>query len=165
MAELNDGKGTLLEKSIKEARKVLTGHFEYLRGNETATRTLIIDGVLNALGWNVKDPARVWLEHRANGNKVDYVLVSSTGALLAVVEAKPADSGPKDADRRQASGYATEIGARYAVLTNGGRWEAWEMVQQKPRRDSIVVEVNVTTGNIAEIASTLRKLHRDALDQ
>ncbi len=165
MAELEGGKGSLLEESIKEARKVLTEHYAYLRRNETATRALVIDGVLNALGWDVKAPARVRLEHRANGNKVDYVLVSSTGAFLAIVEAKPAGSGPKDTDRRQASGYATEIGARYAVLTTGGRWEAWEMVQQKPRRDSIFVEVHVTTGKIAEIASTLRKLHRDALEQ
>ena len=153
----------LLEESIKEARRVLTNHDKYLRGNETATRALVIDGVLTALGWDIKDPAQVRLEHRANGNKVDYVLVSSAGAFLGVVEAKPADSGPKDADRRQASGYATEIGARYAVLTNGGRWEAWEMVQQQPRRESVVVEVNLGTGEIAEIVSTLRKLHRDTL--
>ena len=96
---------------------------------------------------------------------MDYVLVSSTGEFIGVVEAKPADSGPKETDRRQASGYATEIGARYAVLTNGGRWEAWEMVQQKPRRESIFVEVNLTTGEISEIVSTLRKLHRDTLNQ
>ena len=88
----------LLEESIKEARRVLTNHDKYLRGNETATRALVIDGVLTALGWDIKDPARVRLEHRSNGNKVDYVLVSSAGAFLGVVEAKPADSGPKDAD-------------------------------------------------------------------
>ena len=160
---MQDGKGALLEDSIKEARRVLTEHDKYLCGNETATRALVIDGVLTALGWDIKDPARVLLEHRANGNKVDYVLVSSAGAFLGVVEAKPAGSGPKETDRRQASGYATEIGARYAVLTNGGRWEAWEMVQQKPRRESIVVEVHLGTGEIEEIASTLRKLHRDVL--
>ena len=165
MAESEDWKGAVLEESIKEARRVLTEHNKYIRGNETATRALVIDGVLTALGWDIKDPARVRLEHRANGNKVDYVLVSSAGTFLAVVEAKSADSGLKDADRRQASGYATEIGARYAVLTNGGRWEAWEMMQQIRRKDSIVVEVNLTTGGIAEIAATLRKLHRDALDQ
>ena len=165
MSEMEDKKGALLEKSINEARRVLTEYDKYLRGNETATRALVIDGVLTALGWNIKDPARVRLEHRANGNKVDYVLVSSAGAFLAVVEAKPADSGPKETDRRQASGYAAEIGARYAVLTNGGRWEAWEMVQRRPRKESMVVEVNLTTGQIAEIASTLRKLHRDALEQ
>ena len=117
----------MLEASVERARGVLTEHNEYLRGNETATRALVIDDVLTALGWDIRDPAKVRLEHRANGNKIDYVLVSSAGAFLAVVEAKPAGSGVKETDRRQASGYATEIGARYAVLTNGGRWEAWEM--------------------------------------
>ena len=164
MVEMEDGTRALLEESIKEARRVLTEHDEYLRGNETATRALVIDGVLTALGWDIKDPARVRLEYRADGNKVDYILVSSADAFLGVVEAKSAYSGLKGTDRRQASGYATEIGARYAMLTNGGRWEAWEMVQQKPRRERIVVEVNLTTGEIVEIASTLRKLHRDTLE-
>ena len=162
---MEDGTRSLLEDIIKEARRVLNEHNDYLRGNETATRTLVIDEVLTALGWDITDPSRVRLEHRSNGNKVDYVLVSSTGAFVAVVEAKPADSGSKESDRRQASGYATEIGARYAILTNGGRWEAWEMVQQKPRRASIIVEVHLTTGEIAQIASTLRILHRDKLEQ
>ena len=40
-----------------------------------------------------------------------------------------------------------------------------DVVQQKPRRESIFVEVHLTTGEIEEIASTLRKLHRDALEQ
>ena len=164
MAETEDGNRTPLEEIIAEARSVLTEHAEYLRGNETATRALVIDGVLTALGWDIKDPARVRLEHRANGNNVDYVLLSS-GEPLAVVEAKPAYSGQKEMDRRQASGYATEIGARYAVLTNGGRWEAWEMVQRTPRKKNIFVEVNLTTGEIAKIASTLGKLHRDVLEQ
>ena len=164
LAEAEDRKDPLLEESIAEARRVLTKHGEYLRGNETATRALVIDGVLTALGWDIKDPERVRLEHRANGNKVDYVLVSSIGEFLVVVEAKSADSGSRETDLRQASGYAAEIGARYAVLTNGGRWEAWEMVQQKPRKESIIVEVHLATGEIAKIASYLGKLHQDVLD-
>ena len=125
---------------------------------------LVIDHVLTALGWDIKDPARVWLEHRVNGNKVDYVLRASSGKSLAVVEAKPSGSGYKDKDRRQASGYATEIGARYAVLTNGSRWEAWEMVQQKPRKDCVLVEVHLATGKVEELAATLEKLHREILE-
>ena len=163
MAETEDRRGALLEESIAEVRRILTEYDDYLRGNETATRTLVIDGVLTALGWDIRDPARVRLEHRANGNKVDYVLLSSASEFLAVVEAKPADSGSKEMDRRQASGYATEIGARYAVLTNGGRWEAWEMVPRKPRKESIVAEVNLTTGELGALAAVLGKLHRDVL--
>ena len=155
----------LLEASITEVRKVLNKYDEYLRGNETATRVVVIDAVLTALGWDVREPERVRLEHSANKNYIDYVLLSSSGQFLAVVEAKPADTALKGADRRQASGYAVEIGARYAVLTNGGRWEAWEIVEKKPRKENIVVEVNLTTGEIAEIASTLRKLRQEALEQ
>ena len=44
-----------------------------------------------------------------------------------------------------------------------GRWEAWEMVSSRPRRESVIVEVNLTTGEVEEIASTLRGLHRDVL--
>lgn len=165
MAEKEDGKDALLHESITEARSILAEHGEYLRGNETATRALVIDRVLTALGWDIRDPARVRLEHRANGNKVDYVLMSLEKKFLAVVEAKSADSGPKESDRRQASGYATEIGSRYAVLTNGGRWEAWEMVPGKPRKDCVFVEAHLTTGELGAVASVLGELHRDVLGQ
>lgn len=164
MAETEGARRNPLEESITEARRVLNDHHKYLSGNEARTRALVIDEVLTALGWDIKNPVHVWLEHRANGNKMDYVLRSSD-QFLAVVEAKPADSGPKDTDRRQVSGYATEIGARYAVLTNGGRWEGWEMAQHKPRKESIIVEVHLTTGEIAEIAAKLGKLRRDVLNQ
>ena len=165
MAETEDGRGALLEESIAEACRVLTEHDEYLRGNETATRALVIDDVLTALGWDIKNPAHVRLEHRANGNKVDYVLLSSAGEFLAVVEAKPVGSGWLEVHRRQASGYATELGAHYAVLTNGGRWEGWEMVSGQPRKDGIFVEVHLMTGETPEIAARLGKLRRNILGQ
>ena len=39
------------------------------------------------------------------------------------------------------------------------------MVQQKPRKDCIVVEVHLTTGEVSEIAATLEKLHWDVLEE
>ena len=103
MGETEHAKGTSLEKRIKAARKVLTEYDEYLRNNETATRTVVIDPVLTGLGWDVTNPAWVQLERRANGNKMDYVLLRGGEGVLAVVEAKPAGSG-LDRDRKQASG-------------------------------------------------------------
>ena len=152
-----------LESSIDRARRALLEHNDYLRGNETATRALVVDVVLGGLGWDIQNPARVRLEHRVNGkNKVDYALVSGSGGFLAVVEAKAADAGTKGKDVRDASGYADEVGARYAVLTNGGRWEAWVMAST-PRRDNILVEVNLTTGDVSEIAAKLGRLGRGVL--
>ena len=151
--------------SIEEARRVLTAHHDYLKGNETRTRALVIDNVLTALGWDIKDPARVRLEEGANGNRMDYVLRSSSGGPLAIVEAKPWYSGSTDAARRQASGYAVEIGARYTVFTNGGRWEAWKIVPGTPRKKSMLVELNLTTGDIPELAAKLVGLSHDVLGQ
>ena len=165
MAETENARRAQLEESIGEARRVLTEHYEYLSGNETRTRVLVIDGVLSALGWDIKDPARVWLEHRVNGNKMDYVLRLPSGKFLAVVEAKPEGSGLKDTDRRQASGYALEIGARYTVLTNGGRWEAWKIAPGTPRKESMFVEVNLATGDIPKLAVELERLSQDVLGQ
>ena len=104
--------------------------------------------ILSASGWNIG----------VNGkHKVDYVLVSTAGGFLAVVEAKAADAGTQGKHVRDASGYATELGAPYAVLTNGGRWEAWVMAPGR-RRDNILVEVNLTTGDVPEIAAKLSRL-------
>ena len=39
------------------------------------------------------------------------------------------------------------------------------MVPQQPRRESIFVEVHLTTGEIAKVASTLGMLRREALEE
>ena len=135
MAGETQRENATLKASIDRAREALAAHDNYLRGNELATRALVIDVVLDGLGWNIRDPERVRLEHRVNGkHKVDYALVSTAGGFLAVVEAKAADAGTQGKHVRDASGYATELGASYAVLTNGGRWEAWGMAQGRSRR-------------------------------
>lgn len=162
MADVENLDRAILEESIGEARSVLSRHSDYLAKNETRTRALVIDGVLIALGWDIRNPGRVWLEHRTNGNAMDYVLLSAGGDFLAIVEAKAAGVGAKDKDRRDASGYAQEIGARYAVLTNGSRWEAWEMAPS-PRKENILVEVHLATGELSELALKLGKLHRNIL--
>ena len=152
----------VLEDSIETVRKLLTKHEKYLSGNETATRILIIDPVLTALGWDVRCPKFVKLEQVFNGNKTDYILLQANDGILAVVEAKPVYSAlPRH--QKQASGYATEVGAPYTILTNGVRWEAWEMVPLRPRNENVFVEVSLTTGNVKEIASTLRKLARGVI--
>ena len=163
MADVSDEDNADLEASILEAREVLLTHNAYLRSNETSTRALVIDPVLGGLGWDIRDPECVRLEHRVNGNKVDYVLVSPVGDFLTVVEAKSADTGTKGKDQRDASGYAAEVGAPYAVLTNGGRWEAWRMAAG-PRKDHILFEVNLTTGDVTDIAAKLAIIRREVLE-
>ena len=101
----------------------------------------MVDEILEALGWDVTDPSQVWLEHPVNGNKIDYVLLGDEQRLLAVVEAKPSREGLNSRHRRQATGYAVELGVDCVVLTNGGRWESWRVVSGTPRRETMTVEL------------------------
>ncbi len=108
------------------------------------------------------DPDRVRLEVKANGSRIDYVLSKKESKDYAVVEAKNSGAGLA-AGRKQATGYAVEIGARYVLLTNGLRWEAWEVKPGSPRKDSVIAEINVTTGDVGTIAESLQRLSYDVL--
>lgn len=148
-----------LEKAIEIARERLSTHSEYLNGHETRTRVLVVDELLRGLGWEVTNPEQVLLEHNVNGNFIDYVLVRKGGANIAIVESKSIGQALKKEYRRSASGYAVELGTRYAVLTNGARWEAWELISESPRKENLFIEEHINTGDIPKIASRLMKLH------
>lgn len=156
-----------IARMVTKLRKRLREHQEYLNQDETRTRVLLIDPMLRALGWDVLDPARVRLEHRDDNSgprgKMDYVLVSESDEPFAVVEAKRLADWPNDRARRQASGYAVALGVRYAFLTNGARWEGWEIVGGKRRRSTMLVEVNVASRTPEEVARDLLPMHRDRL--
>ena len=149
--------------AIDIARVRLSEYEDYVGEKETRTRVLIIDEILKGLGWDVTDPRLVNMELGSNGNTIDYVLIGERGEQIGVVEAKRSKDGLSSAYRRQASGYAVELGVSLAVLTNGWRWEAWEVNQGKARRDNMIVEANITTGDTAKIASDMMSIHRRCL--
>lgn len=154
---------------VTTLRKRLSEHNGYLSPDETRTRVLLIDPMLRTLGWDVLDPARVRLEHRddddsdTRGNKMDYVLFSENERPLAVVEAKRLADWPRDRARGQASGYAVALGAPYAFLTNGARWEGWEIRRGERPQSTMFVQVNVESGTLQEVARGLLPMHRDRL--
>lgn len=151
-------------ETLDRLRVVAQAHEEYLRENEMRTRIVMIDPILLALGWDVRDPDRVRLEARANGNRADYVLLNENGAPLAITEAKKWGHWPSDA-RLQASGYAVEIGVRYVILTNGNRWEAWEVREGKRRTDAKITELNLSTGTAEQIEGWFAPLQQGSLGQ
>ena len=107
MADETQRESATLEASIDRARRVLVAHHDYLRGNEMATRALVIDVVLDGLGWNIRNPERVRLEHRVNGkHQVDYALVSTAGGVSRGCRGE----GRRRGDSRQAR--AGRIGVR-----------------------------------------------------
>ena len=117
------------------------------------------------MGWEVTDPELVQIEFEADGISIDYVLLGRKQEHLAVLEAKRSKEALSGSYRIQTVGYATEIVAGYAVLTNGVRWESWEMNTGRPLRDAKILEVNITTGDIKKIASQIATIHREVLER
>ena len=101
----------------------------YLSGNETVTRVLLIDPVLEILGWEVRNLDLVELEFEpatSKRDKADYVL-KNDGNNVAIVEAKKFDTRIDElAHREQADGYARFAGVKFFVLTDGAKWRLYE---------------------------------------
>lgn len=112
--------------------------------NESATRVILIDPLLHAAGWNVKDPTQVGREIPVDGYDkepwngiTDYILLASNGEIMAVVEAKRCSRNPRDADE-QLRHYVTEIAKRqsfapFGFMTNGQTTYFWEVGNAHPR--------------------------------
>lgn len=116
-------------ETFTELRAKIAENRSYLSGNETVTRVLLIDPVLEILGWDVRDPDRVELEYgpaTSNRSTADYVL-KHDNQNVAIVEAKRFGTDIGDLrHREQADGYARYAGVKFFVLTDGATWGLYE---------------------------------------
>ena len=111
---------------------------------ETPTRTIIVDPLLEALGWDVRDPDEVQLEYPTVDSKsVDYALLLNRKPVL-LVEAKALDDPLNDVKGiTQVVGYAANDGIVWCVLTNGVVWRVYRSVEQCPAPDKLMFEVSL----------------------
>lgn len=91
---------------------------------EQNTKAILIDPIISALGWNLADWDEVCREYKSKpqDNPVDYALLSNRTPRL-FVEAK--DLNASLGDRKwisQIVGYATVVGVKWCVLTNGDEY-------------------------------------------
>lgn len=114
---------------FENLRTTISEHRGYLSGNETVTRVLLIDPVLEILGWEVRNPDFVELEFEpatSKRDKADYILRNGSNNV-AIVEAKRFGAQVDElAQREQADGYARYAGVRFFVLTDGSKWRLYE---------------------------------------
>jgi predicted transport protein len=111
---------------------------------ETPTRTIVIDPLLESLGWDVRDPDEVQLEYPTiDGKSVDYALKLNKKTVL-LVEAKALDDTLDDVKCvTQVVGYAANDGIVWCVLTNGIKWRVYRSVEQCPAPDKLMFEVSI----------------------
>jgi len=114
---------------------------------ETPTRTIIIDPILEALGWNVRDPDEVQLEYpTVDGKSVDYACKINEEPVV-LVEAKPLNEPLTVKDVTQVVGYASNDGIVWCILTNGRSWQVYRSTEQCPAPEKLMFEVSLDPGD------------------
>lgn len=136
---------------------------------ETPTRTIVVDPLLGALGWDVRDPDEVELEYpTVDGKSVDYALKLNKKPVL-LVEAKPLDDPLDDVKGiTQVVGYAANDGIVWCVLTNGFKWKVYRSVEKCAAPEKLMYEVSLDPrddpgSSIEESARHLWRLSRDEM--
>ena len=132
-----------LKETIETLRERIQAHRAYLEGNETRTRQVLIDPMLDKLGWDVGDPNFVELEYHIGRDWADYVLMGS-GRPIAVIEAKALGKPLDEKKTMQALNYANSAGIPYMTLTNGDHWRMLEVFKQAPIKDRILMNFQLT---------------------
>ena len=157
-----------IQKSIEHLRLQLERH-RRTGLKEYPTRTIFIDPLLGALGWDVRDPDEVQLEYPTVDNKsVDYAMKINRKAVL-LVEAKQLGDTLDDVTAiTQVVGYAVNDGIEWCVLTNGVKYKVYKASENVSAPDKLLFEVSIDPRDskgltIEQIARQLTRLSRDSL--
>ena len=158
--------------TLSQAIENIRAKLESLRRHllkETPTRTIIIDPLLEALGWDVRDPDEVQLEYpTVDGKSVDYALKINRKAVL-LVEAKALDDPLNDVKAiTQVVGYAANDGIVWCVLTNGVMWRVYRSVEKCPAPEKLMFEVSLDPRksegiSVQQLARQMWRFSRDEM--
>ena len=140
----------------------IRSHRASLQANETRTRMALIDPLMQALGWDVSDPALVTPEYEAGGGRADYALLRADGKPAAIIEAKHFGA-TLGSHQMQMLTYAVALGIPYAGLTDGDRWELYTVFQQADLDERRILDVSIANAPAHEVALQLLVLWRPNL--
>ncbi len=138
---------------------------------EYPTRTIFIDPLLQALGWDVRDPDEVQLEYPTiDGKSVDYAPKVNRKPVL-FIEAKPLNDPLTDVKSiTQVVGYAANAGVEWCILTNGVTYKVYRSTEKAEAPDKLLFEVSMDPKesegrSVQQIAKQFARFSRDAMAQ
>jgi hypothetical protein len=136
---------------------------------ETPTRTIFIDPILLALGWDVRNSDDVELEYPTiDGKSVDYAAKINEKVVL-LIEAKSLDDSLTDMKAvTQVVGYAANEGIDWCILTNGAKYKVYCTRQKGAAPDKLLFDVSLdlTKNNgksNQEVADCLLRFSKDSV--
>ena len=152
---------------IETLRERINKHGPSLKKHEYITRTQLIEPLLYALGWDVADPEQVTPELRTSDQsfaKADYALLQPDCKAVVLLEAKTLGHSLDHKERTQVLTYALETSTEYAGLTDGGRWELYEVFKKgKSLEERKILDVSIVNDPAHELAVQLLLLWRPNL--
>lgn len=120
-----------LSSVLETVKKSASNYESTLMKNEAATRAVLIDPVLHALGWDIANPFKVEVETTESFGKntisADYAL-KANGEVVVIVEAKRMGTNLQQFHHQLVQyGFAFKIEELF--LTDGIRWEHFASLQ------------------------------------
>lgn len=137
------------------------------RLGEQNTKAALVEPILEALGWDIREPDEVHREYKGKPQDcpVDYALKFRRKPRL-FLEAK--GLGEILADRRwvaQVLGYATVAGVEWCVLTDGNEYRFYNATASVDAEEKLLHHVRLTDVNAEEAARWLGLISRANLEQ
>ncbi len=136
---------------------------------EYPTRTIFIDPLLAALGWDVRDTDDVVLEHPTVDNKsVDYAMKVNRKVVLHLEAKQLGDPLDDVKSITQVVGYAANDGIEWCVLTNGVRYKVYKASEKASAPDKLLFEVSIDPNDsngltVEELARQFSRLSRESM--
>jgi hypothetical protein len=136
---------------------------------EYPTRTIFIDPLLAALGWDIRDPDEVELEHpTVDGKSVDYAMKVNRKVVLHLEAKQLGDPLDDVKSITQVVGYAANDGIEWCVLTNGVRYKVYKASERASAPDKLLFEVSIDSKDaggltVEELAGQFSRLSRDSM--
>jgi predicted transport protein/predicted type IV restriction endonuclease len=153
---------------IEQLRMELTKHGKRDL-KEYPTRVIFIDPLLEALGWDVRDPDEAELEYPTiDAKSVDYALKINRKPVL-FIEAKPLNDPLTDVKSvTQVVSYAANAGVEWCILTNGVTYKIYRSTEKAEAPDKLLFEVSIDpkeaeSMSIQRVAGLFERFSRDAM--
>ena len=144
---------------IRTLQRRICAHGLALPENETRTRIVLCDPPMRVLGWDVSDPDLVMPEYNVSGRRADYALLRPDGQPVATIEAKKLGESLA-AHRMQMLNYSNASSVEYAGLTDGDRWELYEVYKRGQLEERRILDVSLSGMTAHECALRLLLLWR-----
>jgi hypothetical protein len=125
-----------------------------LERNEAATRAVLIDPVLRALGWDIANTNMVEVEKALDKARADYALYDNNAAVCVIIEAKSLGTDLNRPDLIMSLvNYAFTFKLQDIFLTDGMVWHHFTNFQ--PGNVRVERSLDIATGDPVENAAYL----------